>query len=782
MATITSAAAGLWSATTTWTGGVLPAAGDAVTITHTITYDLNDTTTQYARISINSGGSLIHDNTKPTAIVSHHYIYVNGGTYQAGPNSKTLFYTTSKTSGIEGTGLAGIYAEGGVNNTKLILQGSCPNPETTLSTAMNIGDAVLQVADASDFAAGEFISVYRDISTDTTWNYNGTNQSDEGFIIHHITNNNIYIQQRVAIEDTTTLAMAVGDTQVKVANVMKWQPGFKVWVEQELFTIASVDESNNIITFTTAATAAHASGVSMIETGAQKAHAVGDKVYKIATIVATASAANATSLTVANAAMLNVNDRIAIEGLSRANGITNTNEPQEVTITAVNGNTLTVTPAIPYATQVGYIVTKTNRDCLVSSTDTTDTNRTFIYYVYGASTITGRKLVMRYVEVSHIGNSASGNYCGIAVRGDFNRTDTEREIRGCVVRDGWMLDRCGMWAYSTHYTIFRNNVAYKCYNGFQAYDQNGSSFYNNLAMGSGQSAYRNESSYYLNQFQYNIGTNSQYPVLTYSDYTSTYPEWHNLFRHHERGLYVGNGATGQQYSSWTKNRYEDIQYIQQYVEGIRAVVQDIDFRNPTTTSTTNLGSGYADYDARGLIGGMLVIVNKNMIRGNFEMHGGGGWIIKDAVEHMGNGWSYGFNLNHATMDLRIAQQVYVKYGVPVRVTAYMKKTSAYNGNRQPYILARGLYLGDVWSYMTNVNSQWVRVDLTFTPQRSEMIQIGVGGRGTAAGSSLWIDPRISVTTFDMDLINGPYSVNLMFGLEPYMTNTPGVVLGGGITL
>jgi hypothetical protein len=781
MATITSAAAGLWSATTTWTGGVLPAANDTVTITHAITYDLNDTTTQYGRIDINAGGSLIHDNTKATAIVCNKFLHVNGGTYQAGPNSKTLFYTTSKTSSVEGTGLAGIYAEGGVNNTKLILTGSCPNPETTLSTAVNIGDTVLTVADASQFAAGEFISIYRDISTDSTWNWNGTNQSDEGFIIHHISGNNIYIQQRVAVEDTTTLAMAIGDTQVKVANIMKWQPNFKVWIDQELFTIASVDEANSILTFTAAATAAHASGASIIETGAQKAHAVGDKVYKIATIVSTASAANATTLTVANAAMLNVNDRIAIEGLSRAYGFP-TNVTQEVTITAVNGNTLTVTPAIPYATQVGYIVTKTNRDCVVASTDTNDNNRTFIYYIYGSSSVTGRKCVLRYVEVSHVCNSSSTVYSGLVVRGDFNRTDTEREIRGCVVRDGWGTDHCGLWGYSTHYAAYRNNVVIKCYNGVQVYDQNGSSYYNNLSMGNYQSAFRYEATYYYNQFQYNIGANSQYACLTYSDYNSTYPEWHNLFRHHERGLYVGNGATGQQYGSWMKNRYEDIQYLHQYVEGTRIIVQDADFRNATTTSTGNLSSAYANIDDRGLVGGMLVIVNKNMIRGNFEMHGAGGWIIKDTTEQMGNGWSYGFNLNNSGADLRIAQQIYVKYGVPVHVTAYMKKTSTYNGSRQPYILARGTYLGDVWGYMTNVSNQWVRVDLTFTPQRSEMIQIGVGGRGTAAGTSLWIDPRVSVSTFDMDLINGPYSVNLMFGLEPYMTNTPGVVLGGGTTL
>jgi hypothetical protein len=442
---------------------------------------------------------------------------------------------------------------------------------------------------------------------------------------------------------------------------------------------------------------------------------------------------------------------------------------------------LTLTPAIPYATQVGFIVTKTNRDCFVGSTDTTDTNRTFIYYIYGSSSITGRKMVMRYVEVSHVGNSSNGVYCGVTIRGDFNRTDTEREIRGCVIRDGWSNDRTGLWAYSYHYGITRNNVVVKCYNGINVYDQNGASFYNNLSMGNSQSGYRYESTYYYNQFQYNIATNSQYPILVYSDYNSTYPEWHNLFRHHERGLYVANAATGQQYGSWMKNRYEDIQYLHQYIEGVRAVVQDADFRNMTSTSTGNISSAYANYDDRGLIGGMLVIVNKDLVRGNFEMHGAGGWIQRDLVEHMGNGWSYKFNLNNAGVDLRISQQIYVKYGVPVKVTAYMKKNTAYNGSRQPYILARGTYLGDVWSYMTNVNNQWVRVDLTFTPQRSEMIQIGVGGRGTGT-PSLWIDPRISVTSYDLDLINGPYSVNLMFGLEPYTGIQPGVVLGGGMTL
>lgn len=779
MATIVSAQAGLWSSTTTWVGGILPAAADTVTITHSITYDLDDAVTKYGRIDINTNGAIIHDNTKPTTIVCSKFLHVNGGTYQAGPNSKTLFYTTSKTSAVEGVGLAGIYAQGGVAGTKLILEGSIPNPEVLLTTAVAIGDTVLSVEDASGFSAGEYISVYRDIKNDSTWTWNGTNQSDEGFIVHHVVGNDIFIQQRVAVDDVTTAVMGVGVNTVTVSVIKKWQPGFKVWIDDEIFTISAIDDANNRIVFTAAATVEHANGAKIIETGAQKVHAIGDKVYKIATVSTIDTAINAASLTVANATKLEIGDRIAIEGTSRGAGYP-AGVTHETIITAKTGNVLTVSPVIPYTTQAGFIVTKTNRDCLVSTTDLADVNRTFIYYLHGSSAITGRKCVLRYVEVSHISNSSSTLYAGVVLRGDFNRTDTEREMRGCVVRDGWLLDRSGVWAYSSQYFHYRNNAVIKCYNGLQPFDGNGTSFYNNLSMGNGQSGYRYESLYYYNQFQYNIATNSQYPVIIYSDFNSTYPEWHNLFRHHERGLFIAQSAWGQQYGSWMKNRYEDIQYLHHYTEALRTVVQDIEIRKPTTTTAANQSSAYANYDDRHLVGGMLIIVNKDFVRGQFEMHAFGGWISKDTVMQMGNGWSYKFNCNHTTADTRISQVVYCKAGIPVRATAYMRKNATYNGTRLPYIMARGNYLGEVFSHMQNVNDQWVRVDLNFTPTRGEMIQVGIGARGSTGNA--WIDPRVSVTTHDLDLINGPYSVNLMFGLEEYEQIAPSIVLGGGMTL
>jgi hypothetical protein len=143
---------------------------------------------------------------------------------------------------------------------------------------------------------------------------------------------------------------------------------------------------------------------------------------------------------------------------------------------------------------------------------------------------------------------------------------------------------------------------------------------------------------------------------------------------------------------------------------------------------------------------------------------------------MGNGWSYKGTVNRADRDLRISQMVYVKYGVPVTVTAYMKKNSSYNGLRLPHIMVQGKFLNYQVKEMANVNDQWDKVELTFTPARSEMVEIAVGGRGTAG--NFWIDPRVRVTTFDLDLIQGPYSVNLMFGLEEIYAGSPNVILSG----
>lgn len=60
MATRTTAQDGVWSATTTWTGGVVPNNGDVAHLTHTVTMDI--VTNSIASITISAGGNITQAN------------------------------------------------------------------------------------------------------------------------------------------------------------------------------------------------------------------------------------------------------------------------------------------------------------------------------------------------------------------------------------------------------------------------------------------------------------------------------------------------------------------------------------------------------------------------------------------------------------------------------------------------------------------------------------------------------------------------------------------------
>jgi hypothetical protein len=774
MATITSAQAGNWSATTTWTGGILPVAADQVEISHTVVMDLNSTT-EFGRININTGGSLIHaDGT--TLLCCAKLLYVNGGRYEMKAGSTLKFHATSKTSGTEGQ-MAGLQVNGTVAS-QLVCNGSVPLPETSLTVAVALGDAILNVADGTGFSSGEYIAVYYDSSLDTSWSWSELNKAmnDEGFIVHKVSGNNIYIRQRVAITGTLTQAGTSGTNYVYVDNPRKWQSGFKVILDNsvlgqtEIMTISSVDEVNNKLIFTTNLTMNHDNNSNIIETGAQITHAIGHKVYKIATILVADSSAGSNQITIANASMIAIGDKVAIEGYTRANG-----KEIELGVSNKSGNILTLDGSLPYSVSIGFIVTKTNRDCVITSTDpSNDQNRWYLYYVHGSS-YANKKCVMRYVEMSHFGNSYTSVYQGISIRGYFDRNDNEKEIRGCVVKDGWSIDMCGLTCYTGHYIHFRNNVSYRCYNGIYLYDSNGSSAFNNLSFGALAYGVRSASTYYYNMVRYNIAVNSNWSHYVDALYTGTHPWWHNIFKHSNYSILCTISALGAQ-NGWVllKNSYQDYLYKQRRADGSRPVLLDCEFIPAADASMTSSYSSYADYNDRMNVSSALISLNEDFIRGKFEVHQAGGIIEKDEVIQMGNGWSYKFNPNHATTDIAISQQMYVKYGTPVKVVAYFRKNSTYNGATRPFLFARGVYLGTVSQIMSTQNDQWERVELNFTPNRSEMVEISLRGEGTAG--NFWVDPRVNVTTCDLDLIRGPYSTNLMFGLDEIYSGA-GVSLG-----
>jgi hypothetical protein len=66
LSTIASAAIGNWSATGTWTGGVVPGVSDTATINHSVTLDTN---ASVGGIDPASTGTLLASNTQLRLIV-----------------------------------------------------------------------------------------------------------------------------------------------------------------------------------------------------------------------------------------------------------------------------------------------------------------------------------------------------------------------------------------------------------------------------------------------------------------------------------------------------------------------------------------------------------------------------------------------------------------------------------------------------------------------------------------------------------------------------------------
>ncbi len=850
MATINSTQSGLWSSSSTW-GGATPAAGDTININngHTVTYDKNDNTL-YGRININAGGALVHQTGIHTRLCCSMFIYVYGR-YEMVPDSETLFSGTSKSGGTEGQ-VVGIYARGDQNGCQLILNGSLPMPETTLTSNVYINDHILPVADASKFAVGEYISVYRDCSSDTNNRWLGRDQSDEGFIIHYISGNNIYIRKRVGREDTLAQSMNSGINYAYVNKIKQWETGLKIFIDNEAFTITAIDEANNKLTFSSSSTTSHSSGALIYETGCIKeyrydimtanysanssyvncinadqwaagdsikigtetytissvdvpnsrlyitgntrkyhciydkifdnsllSHKSGDKVYKLATVTTAQSNSGTNTITVASTSMLNVGDRLAIEGNNY--DLTATTE---ALITNINGNVITLNKNLNANVLAGYIVTKTNRDCKISVIDNTlDASRVMIFYEYGGSGVTNRKLIIRYCEISHIANSYSSAYRGLVVRGDLNRTDTPREIKGNVVRDGWDTDRCGIWGYSSHYIHFRNNVLVGV-QSLSIYDSYGSSYYNNIVMSSYQAGIRHEQQYYYNQTQFNLFLNIRYyAIRIYSAYTSFHKTIaYNFTRNSGRSFEIAsnNAINGSIYN----NRFDNIQYRHVYSREFAplTILYNVDFqlsRNPGISSG-NLSTGLGSPEYQNTYS-YTILMNKDFIKGNFEIHNAGGWFEKDTSIHLGNGWSFKGCPNASNYYLKLYQAIPVEQGKTYIITGYFRKNSSYNGGILPCIYIKELFNNNIIiQEMTNVNDQWVKVELSYTSPYNDMIEISFGGRATAG--NFWIDPRASITTNSSD-INTINKINnmLKFNLDPIYNNS-GILLGDGVSL
>ena len=139
------------------------------------------------------------------------------------------------------------------DGASFIFEGSDGMPSTTLSAQENEGSTSLAVASGTNFAAGEWIAVFDNVTNYTTENNNYAQQNqDEGFWIHEVDGNTIYFRIFGGPNDVTISSVStVNDTDITVSNAKVFREGqtiiFGTGTNRNIKTISSIFYDQNII-------------------------------------------------------------------------------------------------------------------------------------------------------------------------------------------------------------------------------------------------------------------------------------------------------------------------------------------------------------------------------------------------------------------------------------------------------------------------------------------------------------------------------------------------------
>jgi hypothetical protein len=405
MPTITATTSGNFNATTTWVGGVVPVDGDSFVIAagHTVTYNVSTpVTTGFGDSTVN--GILQSQSGASTTLRMNGRLNIRtNGTYHARAGHILQFRGTAAESHI-----LYLFNETGAS---LIMEGSDGMPTTTLSAGANERATSFAFTSATNFAVGEWFSIFNHTTT-YTGNAGANTLRDEGFWIHDIDSNTVYFRQFVGPESTVVSASG---TALVVQNSKVFRVGqiiiFGTGANRNIHTITAINYSNHTLTLSGSVTGT-VTGVTVYETGSDKIHASSDKVRKVATVTTASSLSTATTITIANANMFAANDEIWIEARSECGGTTDGNFNAYGTdagpryrhvVSSISGNVLTLSAAVGYNVVSGALITRLTRDVVVEPV-TPNTDR---YGVFVQAFITNytRKLILKDVFFRYIGSS-----------------------------------------------------------------------------------------------------------------------------------------------------------------------------------------------------------------------------------------------------------------------------------------------------------------------------------------------------------------------------------------
>lgn len=503
MATITSAQSGNFSATATWVGGVVPVNADSFVVAsgHTVTLDtgMSVPATGFDDSIVN--GNLVHQANVATTLRMNGRLTVQTNGYYHMRGSAVLEF---RGVAADSHGLW-VNAQAGAS---FVAEGADGMPFTTLSGNINEGSTSLPCTSATNFAAGEWIAVYNNTTTQAG-NGGSTTLRDEGMWIHDISTNTVYFRKFVGPESTV---VSGSGTTVVVANSKVFRVGQKIIFgtgnNRNVTTINAINNNTNTLTVADSVTGTVA-GVAIYETGTDKIHISGDKVRKVATVTTVASGSAATTITVANANMFTAGDEIWVEARSECGGSTDytwnaygSYGAFVKTISSVSGNVITLNAAIGYNVVAGALVTRMTRAVQVRTV--TDSDVAFVNVAELINQYT-RKLVAKDVYFRRMGTSSGGDARGVSLRGWFSTnspnvayTETipawsqQPWIEGITYRGtGAVVDIGGLFI-NARYGQGRCCVATASYDGLLSWYYAGLAYYNSISAGNGRFGYRVE--------------------------------------------------------------------------------------------------------------------------------------------------------------------------------------------------------------------------------------------------------------------------------------------------
>ena len=224
MAVITSSTSGDFSNAQIWVGGVVPVDNDSFIIanSHIVTYNVaTPVTTGFDDSDIY--GTLRHQANANTVLRMNGRLRIRtNGCYYMCDGSTLQFRGAASASHI-------VYLLN-ESNASFIADGSDGMPSTTLSQEYGQTNTFIQVANGASFRPGEWIAVMNNSfsvpTLGTSSDVPAESLRDEGFWIHDVQANTLFIRQFVGPENSTVTSYT--NNVITVANSKVWRVGQKI--------------------------------------------------------------------------------------------------------------------------------------------------------------------------------------------------------------------------------------------------------------------------------------------------------------------------------------------------------------------------------------------------------------------------------------------------------------------------------------------------------------------------------------------------------------------------